>query len=126
MTHPFDSLSLETLQDKRCGKWQYYPKGVIPLWVADMDFPIADSIKKALHDYIDSDNIGYPERNGIPGLKETVAQRLKHAITGAFNQNIFTTCLALFQGCIWVVWLVLVRAKRLFFNPPCIRPLAWP
>ncbi len=77
MTHPFDSLSLETLQDKRCGKWQYYPKGVIPLWVADMDFPIADSIKKALHDYIDSDNIGYPERDGIPGLKETVAQRLK-------------------------------------------------
>jgi cysteine-S-conjugate beta-lyase len=77
MKHPFDALTLETLQDKRCMKWQYYPKGVIPLWVADMDFPIADSIKKALHDFIDSDNIGYPERNGVPGLKETVAQRLQ-------------------------------------------------
>ncbi len=76
MTHPFDSLKLETLQDKRNAKWQQYPKGVIPLWVADMDFPISDKIKMALKDYLDSDNLGYPERLGVPGLKEAVQQRL--------------------------------------------------
>jgi cysteine-S-conjugate beta-lyase len=76
MIHPFDSLKLEDLQDKRNAKWQQYPKGVIPLWVADMDFPISDKIKAALKDYLDSDNLGYPERLGVPGLKEAVQQRL--------------------------------------------------
>jgi cystathionine beta-lyase len=76
MSHPFDSLTLEQLQDKRCAKWQQYPKGVIPLWVADMDFPISDKIKQALKDFLDSDNLGYPERLGVPGLKEAVQQRL--------------------------------------------------
>jgi cysteine-S-conjugate beta-lyase len=77
MTHPFDSLKLEQLQDKRCAKWQQYPKGVIPLWVADMDFPIAEPIKEALKDFLDSDNMGYPERLGVPGMKEAVQQRLE-------------------------------------------------
>jgi cysteine-S-conjugate beta-lyase len=77
MTHSFDSLTLETLQDKRCAKWQQYPKGVIPLWVADMDFPISDTIKQALKDFLDSDNLGYPERLGVPGMKEAVQQRLE-------------------------------------------------
>jgi cysteine-S-conjugate beta-lyase len=77
MTHPFDSLKLEALQDKRCAKWQLYPKGVIPLWVADMDFPISDKIKQALKDFLDSDNMGYPERLGVPGMKEAVQQRLE-------------------------------------------------
>ena len=78
MTHPFDSLKLETFQDKRNAKWQQYPKGVIPLWVADMDFPISDKIKQALKDYLDSDNLGYPERLGVPGLKEAVQPSNEH------------------------------------------------
>jgi cysteine-S-conjugate beta-lyase len=77
MTHSFDSLTIETLQDKRCAKWQQYPKGVIPLWVADMDFPISDTIKQALKDFLDSNNMGYPERLGVPGMKEAVQQRLE-------------------------------------------------
>jgi cysteine-S-conjugate beta-lyase len=77
MTHLFDTLKLENFQDKRCAKWQQYPKGVIPLWVADMDFPISDKIKQALKDFLDSDNLGYPERLGVPGLKEAVQQRLE-------------------------------------------------
>jgi cysteine-S-conjugate beta-lyase len=81
MTHPFDVLTLENLQDKRCAKWQHYPKGVIPLWVADMDFPIAEPIKQALKDFLDSDNMGYPERLGMPGLREAVQQRLEERYT---------------------------------------------
>jgi cysteine-S-conjugate beta-lyase len=77
MTHPFDALTLQTLQDKRCAKWQQYPKGVIPLWVADMDFPIAEPIKQALHDFVESNNMGYPERLGVPGLREALVQRLE-------------------------------------------------
>jgi cysteine-S-conjugate beta-lyase len=76
MSHSFDSLRLENLQDKRCAKWQQYPKGVIPLWVADMDFPISDKIKQALKDFLDSDNLGYPERLGVPGMREAVQGRL--------------------------------------------------
>ena len=56
-------------------KWRKYPEDVLPLWVADMDFPIADEIKATICDYLDSNNFGYPEWEGLPGLKEAAMKR---------------------------------------------------
>ena len=55
-------------------KWNWYPKDVLPMWVADMDFsspkPILDAIQKLL----DHGVLGYE----LPGkvLCETVAERM--------------------------------------------------
>lgn len=76
MTHPFDSLSEDDLRQKACVKWQQYPADVLPLWVADMDFPIADTIKTALSEHLAGNNFGYPPRGGLPGLKESLVRRL--------------------------------------------------
>lgn len=75
MSHRYDSLDATTLRQKACNKWQKYPADVLPLWVADMDFPIADEIKQTIRDYCDSDNFGYPPYEGLPGLKEAVIAR---------------------------------------------------
>lgn len=40
-------------------KWDKYPEGVLPLWVADMDFEVAAPIKKALASIVDFGVIGY-------------------------------------------------------------------
>ena len=77
MTSPFDQLDKETLQKKNCMKWQYYEEDVLPLWVADMDFPIAEPIREVLMDYAQGDNFGYPNPEGLPGLKEAVQKRLE-------------------------------------------------
>jgi cystathionine beta-lyase len=76
MTHPYDALTMNTLRTKANMKWQQYPAHVLPLWVADMDFPVAEPIKQALRAYVDTDNFGYPPRDGLPGLRESLQARL--------------------------------------------------
>jgi cysteine-S-conjugate beta-lyase len=76
MNHPYDALELGALEQKACSKWRRYPEGVLPLWVADMDFPIAEPIKAALREHLAGDNFGYPPYEGLPGLKDAVSARL--------------------------------------------------
>jgi len=41
-------------------KWKKYGEGVLPLWVADMDFVSAEPILQALHRRVDHGFFGYP------------------------------------------------------------------
>ncbi len=56
-------------------KWTWYEKGILPMWVADMDFPAPKPILDALHKRLDHGVLGYE----IPGkaLQETVAARME-------------------------------------------------
>lgn len=72
--HPFDSLTLERLRAKNCMKWTYFDGDVLPLWVADMDFPPPDVVADALAERAWSGNLGYPSGylTGEPGLREAL------------------------------------------------------
>lgn len=76
MTHPFDQLTESRLRQTSGAKWNYHPADVLPLWVADMDFPVADPIRQAIRDYADTDDFGYPVPAGIPGLLDSVTRHL--------------------------------------------------
>jgi cysteine-S-conjugate beta-lyase len=58
----------------RLNKWNYYPKDVLPMWVADMDFPAPKPILDTLHKALDHGVLGYE----LPSnkLKETVSERM--------------------------------------------------
>lgn len=56
----FVNLDLSSLQRRKGVKWSKYPAEILPAWVADMDFPLAPCIARALHDAIDAGDIGYP------------------------------------------------------------------
>ncbi len=83
MEHPFDSLTEERLRTTAGAKWNHYPADVLPLWVADMDFPVAEPIRQAIRDYADCDDFGYPMGAGVPGLLDAVAAHMKsrHGVT---------------------------------------------
>jgi len=55
-------------------KWLRYPKDVLPMWVADMDFPAPKPILSALHKAVGHGVLGY--EMPTPALKETVAARM--------------------------------------------------
>lgn len=58
-------------------KWRAYPEDVLPLWVAEMDFPLADPIATALHEAIDRSDVGYRWAGELPtSLAEFSARRL--------------------------------------------------
>jgi len=62
---PFDDLALDRLRQRRSAKWAAYPADVLPAWVAEMDFPIAEPIKRALRDAIDLDDCGYARPHAL-------------------------------------------------------------
>jgi cystathionine beta-lyase len=55
-------------------KWLRYPKDVLPMWVADMDFPAPAPILRTLHKAVDHGVMGYDI--ATPSLRETVAARM--------------------------------------------------
>ncbi|HUH98413.1 MAG TPA: PatB family C-S lyase [Anaerolineales bacterium] len=68
-------LVLDRRNPNNLNKWTWYPKGVIPMWVADMDFQAPKPILDALHRAVDHGVLGYEL---VPAaLKETVAARME-------------------------------------------------
>ena len=55
----FGSLDPQALAHPDSIKWQHYGEGVIPMWIADMDFPVAPPILRALEDRL-TRGLGYP------------------------------------------------------------------
>ncbi|HEY3717590.1 MAG TPA: aminotransferase class I/II-fold pyridoxal phosphate-dependent enzyme [Jatrophihabitantaceae bacterium] len=60
MTHPYDDLDLAELRRRRSVKWTKFGPDVLPLFVAEMDFPLAEPIRRVLHELIDRGDTGYP------------------------------------------------------------------
>lgn len=52
-------LSLGRLRRRQSAKWRRYPPDVLPAWVAEMDFPLAEPAKRALLEAIGGDDCGY-------------------------------------------------------------------
>ena len=52
--------SLEVLRKRTSAKWRTFPEDVLPLPVAEMDFPIAKPIRDVLIDMIKRSDTGYP------------------------------------------------------------------
>ena len=59
---------------KVVNKWTYYKKDILPMWVADMDFPAPKPILKELHKVADQGVLGYELPSTV--LKETIATRM--------------------------------------------------
>lgn len=74
MPYNFDSISSRRTSPF-LNKWTLYPRDVLPLWIADMDFPVAPQIQRALRKRVDQGVLGYelPTRR----LYEIVAARMK-------------------------------------------------
>lgn len=82
--HPYDRVSLERLRARPGAKWKYFPEDVLPLWVAEMDFPLADAVKDAVRERLDADDLGYAMPDGMPGLREAVVERFAERFGVAF------------------------------------------
>ena len=62
-----DAVDLAVLRRRLSAKYQNYDADVIPAWVAEMDFPLAEPIAVALHAAIDRSDTGYRSAVGLAG-----------------------------------------------------------
>ncbi|RZQ61397.1 MalY/PatB family protein [Amycolatopsis suaedae] len=58
--NPLTQLSVEQLRRRSSMKWRTYPEDVLPLWVAEMDVPLAEPVAQAVRAAVDLGDTGYP------------------------------------------------------------------
>ncbi|WP_375001155.1 MalY/PatB family protein [Aeromicrobium sp. CTD01-1L150] len=58
--HPLHELTLDELRRRTSMKWREHPDDVLPMFVAEMDAPLAEPVAKALHDAVGRGDTGYP------------------------------------------------------------------
>ena len=59
MRSGFEDLDLDRLRRRRSEKWQLYPPEVLPAFVAEMDYDLAEPVLAALRTAIDLSDCGY-------------------------------------------------------------------
>ena len=59
MRNPLTELSVEELRHRRSIKWRQYEPDVLPLWIAEMDTPLAEPIRAALAAAVARGDTGY-------------------------------------------------------------------
>lgn len=65
LPHPFDDIPEAALRRRHSVKWKLFPADVLPAWVAEMDFPLAEPIRRVLRQAIEDDDAGYPDPRGL-------------------------------------------------------------
>jgi cystathionine beta-lyase len=60
MANPLRALSLDDLRRRTSMKWRRFPPDVLPVWVAEMDVPLAEPVARALTDAVAIGDTGYP------------------------------------------------------------------
>ncbi|WP_221088273.1 MalY/PatB family protein [Deinococcus aquaedulcis] len=73
--NPRDTLDTAALRHPDSFKWTLYPEDVIPLWIADMDYPVAPPIVAALQARL-AHGLGYAQLQGDPALKTALSTKL--------------------------------------------------
>lgn len=74
---PLQALPLDLLRQRSSTKWRSYDDDVIPMFVAETDFPLAPAITAALHRAVEIGDTGYtPPRPGIDVDFAAYAQRM--------------------------------------------------
>jgi cystathionine beta-lyase len=74
-------LTPQQLRARRTAKWSYFAPDVLPMWVAEMDFPTAEPVLAAIEAAVRAETFGYPSTAVAAELGEVVAER-QHAEHG--------------------------------------------
>ena len=77
MIYDFDTLPDRRATESR--KWLNFDDGVLPLWIADMDFRSPQPVIRALHQRVEHGVFGYPVGSlpgDLPELRRLIVERL--------------------------------------------------
>ncbi|MEZ5117058.1 MAG: aminotransferase class I/II-fold pyridoxal phosphate-dependent enzyme [Candidatus Nanopelagicales bacterium] len=72
---PFDDVALDELRRRTSAKWRMHPADVLPTFVAEMDFPLAEPIAAALADAVARGDTGYAWPQRLPEVFAADAAR---------------------------------------------------
>lgn len=117
---PFDFSHAPDRSKTNSIKWTYYPPDVLPLWVADMDFPAPPAINEALARAVAHGVHGYeaPSKK----LRETVATRMEKLYGWQVNPDWVVATPGIIAGFNAAAWAVCEPGQAILTQTPVYPP----
>lgn len=120
MAAPIQALSLEQLRRRTSEKWREYPKGVLPLFVAETDFPLAPQITAALERAVRDGDTGYvASRTPLAASYAAFADR---RFGWAPDPAGMRSTADVSMGIVEILRRVIAAGERVIVNPPVYPP----
>lgn len=117
---PLKALDLDQLRQRSSTKWRTYDDDVIPLFVAETDFPLPPLVSERLSRAVSIGDTGYTPPN--PGVKEAfIAYADRHWGWSLKAKNIRTTC-DVMMGVVEILRRVISPGDGVIINSPVYPP----
>ena len=119
MTNPLQALSLNQLRQRTSVKWRHYPPDVLPLWVAEMDVPLAEPITEAVTRALALGDTGHA---GGPQYAQAMADFA--ATRWGWDLDVAGTAIVpdVMLGIVEVLKLITSQGDTVVINSPVYRP----
>jgi len=119
-TAALQALPLDQLRRRSSTKWRTYPADVLPLFVAETDFPLADAITERLRAAVELGDTGYTPPD--PGLRDAfVAYAQRRFGWSVEPSRVRSTC-DVMMGVVEILRAVLTPGDRVIVTPPVYPP----
>jgi cystathionine beta-lyase len=117
---PFDFDRLTDRRSTNSLKWKLYPPDVLPLWLADMDFPAPAPVQAALMSAVEHGIFGYE----APGreLREIVAARMHRLYGWQVSPEAVVATPGVIAGFTAAARTVCVAGEGVLIQPPVYPP----
>ncbi len=117
---PLRALPLDELRGRRSAKWRSYPDDVIPLFVAETDYPLAPAISRALQEAVSRGDTGYtPADPGVTAAYTAFASRRLGWEPDPARMRITGDVI---MGVVEILRRVIVPGDRVVITPPVYPP----
>ncbi|WP_295032793.1 MalY/PatB family protein [uncultured Microbacterium sp.] len=114
------ALPLDQLRRRTSTKWRTYPADVLPLFVAETDFPLADAITARLRTAVELGDTGYTPPD--PGIRSAFAAYAERRFGWTVQpERIRSTC-DVMMGVVEILRAVLAPGDRVIVAPPVYPP----
>lgn len=119
-TAGLDALPLNVLRQRSSTKWRTFPNDVLPLFVAETDFPLATPIQDVLARAVAIGDLGYtpPE----PGLREAFVGFAERRFGWSVEPSRIRWTCDVMMGVVEILRAVLKPGDRVVVNPPVYPP----
>ncbi len=102
-------------------KWRVYPEDVLPLWVAEMDAPLAEPVVRAVTDAMAIGDTGYPRGSGY---QEAFAQFATDRWSWSPDPGRMRLVTDVMFGIVEALAVLTAPGDAVVINPPVYPPLA--
>lgn len=117
---PLQALSIEQLRQRSSTKWRTYAPEVLPLFVAETDFALAEPITRALRRAVDLGDTGYTPPD--PGIRDAYAAFAQRRFGWTVDPaRVRTTC-DVMMGVVELLRQVTEPGDRVIVTPPVYPP----